>query len=88
MPTYGGDSEVVQHPKSNMINHAFFWWQSQYSPDVDCRTDISINTVKATTHRGEKLQYCPEWSASYKPDHDPYRKDGVSILKQEAQTSG
>ena len=33
----------------------FFWstahWQSKYSLDVDCRTDISINTVKATTRR-------------------------------------
>jgi hypothetical protein len=49
----------------------FFWstahWQSKYSLDVDFRTEMSINTVKATAHLDEKLRYCPDWSASDKP---------------------
>jgi hypothetical protein len=55
----------------------FFWstahWQSQSSLDVDCRTDMSINTVtvKATARLDEKLQYCPDWSASDKPGRPP-----------------
>ena len=67
--------------RSNIM--PFFWstahWQSQYSLDVDCRTDISIKSVKATARRNEKLRYCPDWSASDKPGR-PKKNDKIMTL--------
>ena len=61
----------------------FFWstahWQSQYLLDVDCWTEISINTVKATARLDEKLRYCPDWSASDKPGR-PQKNDKIMTL--------
>jgi hypothetical protein len=49
----------------------FFWstahWKNQYSLDVDWRTEMSINTVKATARLDKKIRCCPDWSASDKP---------------------
>jgi hypothetical protein len=63
----------------------YFWstahWQTQYSLDVDCKTDISIKGVKATAFKNKKLRYCPDWSASNKPGH-PKKSDKVLTLTE------
>jgi hypothetical protein len=71
----------------------FFWstaqWQIQYSLDVDCRTDISINTLKGMARQDKKLRYCPDSSASNKPGRLK-KSDKVMTLtdKMELASSG
>ena len=74
-------SNIPSLTRTNIM--PFFWstahWQSQYALDVDCKTDISMNTVKATSHRDEKLRYCPDWSVSDKPGR-PKKNDKIMTL--------
>ena len=34
-------------------------WPAQYAADVYCRTDVSLDIIKATYHPDDKLRYCP-----------------------------
>jgi len=41
-------------------------WQDQYAMEVNCRTDISLNTVKSSTQADDTLRYVPAWLAAKK----------------------
>jgi hypothetical protein len=41
-------------------------WQAQYALDVNCPTIESIQEVRATSTKDERLYYCPSWTASRK----------------------
>jgi hypothetical protein len=63
-------SEIPILTRSNIM--PYFWstqhWQTQFSLEEQCITDISISSVKRTTlYPMENIRYCPDWSASEKP---------------------
>lgn len=38
-------------------------WQQQYLMEVNCRTDISLKTLKTMSNADDMLRYCPAWMA-------------------------
>lgn len=67
----------------NIMPH--FWstahWQKQYPLELDCKTDMSINLVKAIARPNEFLRYCPDWSAANKSGR-PKKSDKVLTLTE------
>jgi hypothetical protein len=41
-------------------------WQAQYPANVNYRTDVLMNAVKATLNPEDDLRYCPAWTAGNK----------------------
>jgi hypothetical protein len=41
-------------------------WRAQYAADVNCRTDVLMNAIKATSNPEDELRYCPAWTAGNK----------------------
>jgi hypothetical protein len=41
-------------------------WREQYAADEYCRTDVSLDSIKATYHPDDKLRYCPEYMVAKK----------------------
>jgi hypothetical protein len=41
-------------------------WGAQYAADVNCRTDVLMNAVKATSNHEDDLCYCPAWTSGNK----------------------
>ncbi len=41
-------------------------WKAQYAADVNCRTDVLMNAIKATSNPEDGLCYCPAWTAGNK----------------------
>ncbi len=49
---------------------SYWWttehWQDQYAMEVNCQTDISLNTVKSSTQADDTLRYVPAWLGAKK----------------------
>jgi hypothetical protein len=63
-------SEIPVLTRSNIM--PYFWstqhWQTQYSFEEQCITELSLTDIKRTTrYPMENVRYCPDWSASEKP---------------------
>ncbi len=63
-------------------------WQDQYAMEVNCQTDISLNTVKTSTRANDKLRYCPAWIAAKKkgrPKADVREKSVTDLIEESAK---
>ena len=68
----------------------YYWyttahWQAQYALDVNCPTIESIQEVKATSTKDERLCYCPSWTATTKkgrPKENERRKSVVDLIAE------
>ncbi len=68
-----------------------FWstahWQMQYPLELDCKTDMMINMVKAASQPNELLQYCPDWSAAKKSGRPKKSNKVLTVTEQIALAS-
>jgi len=63
-------------------------WQDQYAMEVNCQTDISLNTVKTSTRADDKLRYCPAWIAAKKkgrPKANVREKSVTDLIEESAK---
>ena len=71
----------------------YYWWttahwRDQYPMDVNCPTDISLNTVKTSAPANDKLRYCPAWLAARKkgrPKMDVREKSVMDLIEESAK---
>jgi hypothetical protein len=64
-------------------------WQAQYAADVNCRTDVSMNAVKATSNPEDDLPYCPAWTAGSKkgwPKKNIRQKSVVDLIEESSNS--
>jgi hypothetical protein len=55
-------------------------WHKQFPEDCDCRSDISIMSVKNKYQGNDLIHYCPQWAVPKKAGHpkkDAKRSKGV-----------
>ena len=57
-------------------------WQDQYAMEVNCRTDISLNTVKTSTRADDTLRYVPAWLAANKKGRPKENVREKSVMDQ------
>ncbi len=60
-------------------------WQAQYVADVNCRTDVLMNAVKATSNPEDDLCYCPAWTAGNKkgqPKKNTHQKSVADLIEE------
>ncbi len=60
-------------------------WQAQYTADVYCRTDVSMNAIKATSNPEDDLCYCPAWTAGNKkgqPNKNIHQKSVIDLIEE------
>ncbi len=63
-------------------------WQDQYAMEVNCRTDISLNTVKSNTRANDTLRYVPAWLAPKKkgrPNRNVREKSVMDLIEESAK---
>ena len=63
-------------------------WRDQYPMEVNCPTDISLNTVKTSAPANDKLRYCPAWLAARKkgrPKMDVREKSVTDLIEESAK---
>ena len=63
-------------------------WQDQYAMEVNCRTDILLNTVKTSTRADDTIRYVPAWLAAKKkgrPKEDIREKSVADHIKELAK---
>jgi hypothetical protein len=74
----------------NQIQIMPYWltsahWQAQYAADVYCRTDVSMNAVKATSNPVDNLRYSPAWTAGNKkgrPKKNIHQKSVIDLIEE------
>jgi hypothetical protein len=59
-------------------------WREQYAADEYCRTDVSLDSTKATYHPDDKLRYCPEYMVAKKgrPKTNARKKSVVDHIEE------
>jgi hypothetical protein len=60
-------------------------WRAQCAADVYCRTDVSMNAVKATSNPEDDLCYCPAWAAANKkgrPEKNIHQKSVIDLIQE------
>ncbi len=60
-------------------------WKAQYTADVNCRTDVLMNAIKATSNPEDDLCYCPAWTAGKKkgwPKKNICQKSVVDLIEK------
>jgi hypothetical protein len=60
-------------------------WQAQYAADVNCRTDVLMNAIKATSKTEDDLRYCPAWTAGNKkgwPWKNIHQKSVLDLIEE------
>jgi hypothetical protein len=63
-------------------------WRQQYALEVNCPTDITLNTVKSSTTADDMLRYCPGWVAARKkgrPKANVREKSVVDLIQESAK---
>ena len=63
-------------------------WQQQYLMEVNCRTDISLKTLKTMSNADDMLRYCPAWMAPKKagrPKANVREKSLNDLIKESAK---
>jgi len=63
-------------------------WQDQYAMEVNCRTDISLNTVKSSTQADDTLHYVPALLAAKKkgrPKENVREKSVTDLIEESAK---
>jgi hypothetical protein len=63
-------------------------WQDQYAMEVNCQTDISLNTVKSSTQADDTLRYVPVWLAAKKkgrPKENVRKKSVTDLIEKSAK---
>jgi hypothetical protein len=63
-------------------------WQAQYAADLYCRTDVSMNTVKATSKPENEPHYCPAFLSGNKkgwPKKNIHQKGVVDLIEELAK---
>jgi hypothetical protein len=63
-------------------------WRTQYPENTYCRTDISIEGVKATSRPEDDIVYCPAWTAANKkgrPKGNARMKGIMDHIKESAK---
>ena len=63
-------------------------WRDQCPMDVNCPTDISLNTEKTSAQANDKLRYCPAWLAARKkgwPKMDVNEKSVTDLIEESAK---
>ncbi len=74
----------------NQIQIMPYWltsahWRAQYTADVYCRTDVSMNAVNATSNPEDYLRYCPAWTAGNKkgrPKTNILQKSVIDLIEE------
>jgi hypothetical protein len=69
--------------RTNIMPH--YWgtahWQMQYPLDLDCKTNMTIKTVKAEARPNAFLRYCSDWSAPRKAGR-PKKSDKILTVTE------
>jgi hypothetical protein len=63
-------------------------WQDQYAREVNCQTNISLNSVKTNTRPDDTLRYVPTWLAAKKkgrPKANVREKSVVDLIAESAK---
>jgi hypothetical protein len=63
-------------------------WQDQHAMEVNCQTDILLNTVKTSTRADDKLRYCLAWIAAKKkgwPNANVREKSVMDLIEESAK---
>jgi hypothetical protein len=65
-------------------------WRAQYTADVYCRIDVSMNAVKATSNPEVNLCYCPAWTAGNKkgwPKKNICQKSVIDLIEESSSNN-
>ncbi len=63
-------------------------WQDQYAMEVNCQTDITLNSVKTSTRPDDTLRYVPTWLAAKKkgrPKANVRDKSVTDLIEESAK---